>query len=166
MQDLELAAGGGCYTEILSPYLSDSASLTVTHYNPESGAYAKRSREGFDAKVASNPLFQGVKIVSMGDPINPQSKDLVLTFRNLHNWLARDTMTATMLEAYNALKPGGYFGVVEHRAHEGSSMEYMTTSGYVTQSLAIEVAESNRNISTGIFATPCIQRLNAYRLYG
>ncbi|MDA9023485.1 methyltransferase [Gammaproteobacteria bacterium] len=142
MQVLELAAGGGWYTEILSPYLRDSGSLTVTHYNPESGAYAKRSREGFDKKVASNPLFEGVKIVSMGDPINPQSKDLVLTFRNLHNWLARDTMTATMLEAYNALKPGGYFGVVEHRAPESSSMEYMTTSGYVTQSLAIEVAES------------------------
>ena len=142
MQVLELAAGGGWYTEILSPYLRDSGSLTVTHYNPESGAYAKRSREGFDKKVASNPLFEGVKIVSMGDPINPQSKDLVLTFRNLHDWLARDTMTATMLEAYNALKPGGYFGVVEHRAPEGSSMEYMTTSGYVSQSLAIEVAES------------------------
>ena len=52
MQVLELAAGGGWYTEILSPYLRDSGSLTVTHNNPESGAYAKRSREGFDKKVA------------------------------------------------------------------------------------------------------------------
>lgn len=142
MQVLELAAGGGWYTEILAPYLRDSGSLTVTHYNPESGAYYKRSREGFDKKVTSNPLFKGVTVVSMGEPLQPQSKDLVVTFRNLHNWLARDTMKATMLEAYDALKSGGYFGVVEHRAPEGSSMEYMTTSGYVSQSLAIEVAES------------------------
>ena len=51
-------------------------------------------------------------------------------------------MKATMLEAYNALKPGGFFGVVEHRAPEDSALEYMKTSGYVSQSLAIEVAES------------------------
>ena len=143
MQVLELAAGGGWYTEILSPYLRDAGSLTVTHYNPESGAYAKRSREGFDKKVASNPLFEGSRQLFLWESLlQPQSKDLVVTFRNLHNWLARDTMKATMLEAYNALKSGGYFGVVEHRAPEGSSMEYMTTSGYVSQSLAIEVAES------------------------
>ena len=142
MQVLELAAGGGWYTEILSPYLRDAGSLTVTHNNPESGAYAKRSRLAFDKKIQSNSLFEGVTVVTMGEPLQPQSKDLVLTFRNLHNWLARDTMKATMLEAYDALKPGGHFGVVEHRAPEGSSMEYMTTSGYVSQSLAIEVAES------------------------
>ena len=115
----------------------------MTHNNPESGAYSKRSREAFDKKIQSNPLFEGVTVVSMGEPLQlSKSKDLVLTFRNLHNWLARDTMKATMLEAYNALKSGGHFGVVEHRAPEGSSTEYMTTSGYVTQSLAIEVAES------------------------
>ena len=142
MQVLELAAGGGWYTEILSPYLRDAGSLTVTHNNPESGAYSKRSRTAFDKKIQSNPLFEGVTVVTMGEPLTPKSKDLVLTFRNLHNWLARDTMKATMLEAFNALKSGGFFGVVEHRAPEGSSMEYMTTSGYVSQSLAIEVAES------------------------
>ena len=99
MQVLELAAGGGWYTEILSPYLRDAGSLTVTHYNPESGAYAKRSRTAFDTKVESNPLFEGVTVVSMGEPLPTKSKDLVLTFRNHHNWLDSDTMKATMLEA-------------------------------------------------------------------
>jgi predicted methyltransferase len=46
-----------------------------------------------------------------------------------------------MQEAFNALKDGGRFGVVEHRAPEGSSMEFMKTSGYVSQSLAIKVAQ-------------------------
>jgi predicted methyltransferase len=51
-------------------------------------------------------------------------------------------MKEVMNEAYKALKPDGYFGVVEHRAPEGSSLAFMKTSGYVTQSLAIKVAES------------------------
>jgi predicted methyltransferase len=50
-------------------------------------------------------------------------------------------MQAMMQEAYNALKEGGHFGVVEHRAPEGSSLEFMKKSGYVTQSLAIKTAQ-------------------------
>lgn len=147
MDVLELAAGGGWYTEILAPYLKDSGTLTVSHYNPEAGAYFKRSRDAFEKKVSSNPLFQGVSVVTAEVPptqpyVAPASKDLVLTFRNLHNWLARDAMESVMLEAYNALRPGGYFGVVEHRAPEDATLEFMQTSGYVSQSLAIQAAES------------------------
>jgi predicted methyltransferase len=147
MNVLELAAGGGWYTEILAPYLHDSGKLTVTHYNPDAGEYQKRSRDKYDSKVASNKLFRGVKVMTGDVPpkqpyAEPGSHDLVLTFRNLHNWYARDAMKNVMDEAFNALKTGGYFGVVEHRAPEGSSVEFMKTSGYVTQSLAIQVAES------------------------
>jgi predicted methyltransferase len=51
-------------------------------------------------------------------------------------------MSEVMQEAYNVLKPGGLFGVVEHRAPEGSGLEFMKKSGYVSQSLAIKTAES------------------------
>ena len=78
MQVLELSAGGGWYTEILAPYLRGSSSLTVTHNNPESGAYSKRSREAFDKKIQSNPLFEGVTVVTMGEPLTPKSKDCLL----------------------------------------------------------------------------------------
>ena len=145
MHVLELAAGGGWYTEILSPYLKADGQLSVTHYNPEAGEYYKRSRNSYEKKVASNPLFEGIKVITMETPpaqpfTKPESQDLVVTFRNLHNWLARDAMKAVMQEAYNSLKEGGHFGVVEHRAPEGSSLEFMKKSGYVTQSLAIETA--------------------------
>ena len=147
MSVLELAAGGGWYTEILGPYFKDSGKLVVTHYNPDAGKYFKRSRDAYEKKVLNNPLFQGIKVVTGNIPptepyIQSESIDMVLTFRNLHNWLARDSMKEVMNEAYKALKPGGYFGVVEHRAPEGSSLAFMKTSGYVTQSLAIKVAES------------------------
>ena len=145
MHVLELSAGGGWYTEILAPYLKANGQLSVTHHNPDAGNYYLRSRTAFDEKVKSNPLFKGVRVITSDVPpsnafTEPETQDLVVTFRNLHNWLGRDSMQAVMLEAYNALKPGGYFGVVEHRAPEGSSMMYMKKSGYVTQSLAIEKA--------------------------
>ena len=145
MHVLELSAGGGWYTEILAPYLNANGQLSVTHHNPDAGNYYLRSRTAFDEKVKSNPLFKGVRVITSDVPpsnafTEPETQDLVVTFRNLHNWLGRDSMQAVMLEAYNALKPGGYFGVVEHRAPEGSSLEYMKKSGYVTQSLAIEKA--------------------------
>ena len=145
MNVLELSAGGGWYTEILAPYLNTNGQLSVTHHNPDAGNYYLRSRSAFDEKVKSNSLFEGVKVITADVPpssafTEPASQDLVVTFRNLHNWLGRDSMKAVMKEAYNSLKPGGYFGVVEHRAPEGSSMEYMKKSGYVTQSLAIEKA--------------------------
>tara|TARA_B100000575_G_scaffold218703_1_gene179217 strand:- start:1089 stop:1895 length:807 start_codon:yes stop_codon:yes gene_type:complete len=145
MHVLELSAGGGWYTEILAPYLKVNGQLSVTHHNPDAGDYYLRSRTAFDEKVKSNPLFEGVKVITADVPpssafTDSGSQDLVVTFRNLHNWLGRDSMKAVMLEAYNSLKPGGYFGVVEHRAPEGSSMEFMKRSGYVSQSLAIEKA--------------------------
>tara|TARA_B100000212_G_scaffold177167_1_gene133378 strand:- start:65 stop:871 length:807 start_codon:yes stop_codon:yes gene_type:complete len=145
MHVLELSAGGGWYTEILAPYLKAKGQLSVTHHNPDAGNYYLRSRTAFDEKVKFNPLFRGVRVITSDVPpsnafTEPETQDLVVTFRNLHNWLGRDSMQAVMLEAYNSLKPGGYFGVVEHRAPEGSSLEYMKKSGYVTQSLAIEKA--------------------------
>jgi len=145
MHVLELAAGGGWYTEILAPYLKKNGKLSVTHYNPEGSGYYKRSREAYDKKVSSNPLFDGIRVITAETPpaqafTKPETQDLVVTFRNLHNWLARDAMKSVMQEAYNSLKVGGYFGVVEHRAPEGSSMEFMRSSGYVSQSMAIETA--------------------------
>ena len=145
MHVLELAAGGGWYTEILAPYLKENGKLSVTHYNPQGSGYYKRSREAYDKKVASNPLFTGVTVITAETPpseafTKPETQDLVVTFRNLHNWLARDAMKQVMQEVYDSLKVGGHFGVVEHRAPEGSSMEFMKTSGYVSQSLAIETA--------------------------
>jgi predicted methyltransferase len=146
MKVLELSAGGGWYTEILAPLLYDFGELVVTHHDPKAGAYQKRSRENFDNKVASHPGFDKVKVVTTHVPpkksyVEAGAFDMVLTFRNLHNWLSRDAMQDVMEEAFNALKSGGTFGVVEHRADDEVSLEYMKKSGYVSQALAIEIAE-------------------------
>ena len=49
-------------------------------------------------------------------------------------------MDAIFRNSFIALKPGGHFGVVEHRAKPGADLETMKSSGYVTEAHAIEVA--------------------------
>ena len=119
--------------------------MSVTHYNPEGSGYYKRSREAYDKKVSSNPLFDGVTVITAETPptdpfTEPETQDLVVTFRNLHNWLARDAMKQVMQEVYNSLKDWWAFWGCRASCARGSSMEFMKTSGYVSQSLAIETA--------------------------
>ena len=88
----------------------------------------------------SNPMYGRVEIVNLNSNLaEPNSVDAVITFRNLHNWLGAD-MDSIFRSSFKALKPGGSFGVVEHRAKPGTDFETMKTSGYVTEDHAIEVA--------------------------
>jgi predicted methyltransferase len=88
-------------------------------------------------------MFKDVEIVNLFSNLSePDSVDAVLTFRNLHNWLGPD-MDRIFSNSFKALKPGGLFGVVEHRAKPGSSMETMKKSGYVTEQHAIKIARKH-----------------------
>ena len=72
----------------------------------------------------------------------PGSADMVLTFRNVHNWM-KFGFDATIFQAmYKALKPGGILGVVEHRADPDEFPDPQTLSGYVQEAQVIEMAEA------------------------
>ena len=91
----------------------------------------------------SNSIYEGVKIVDLTSGLTePMSADAVLTFRNLHNWLG-STMDTIFANSFKALKSGGIFGVVEHRAEAGTSIQNMKKSGYVTEEHAIEMAKKH-----------------------
>ncbi len=65
---------------------------------------------------------------------------MVLTFRNVHNWIMVDQEHEYFAAFYQALKPGGVLGVVEHRALPDAGMDVMHTSGYVTEAYVKEIA--------------------------
>jgi predicted methyltransferase len=65
----------------------------------------------------------------------------VLTFRNVHNWMKGEYEDEVFAAMYKALKPKGILGMVEHRANEGTSLEAMIKSGYVTEAHVIALAE-------------------------
>jgi len=66
----------------------------------------------------------------------------VLTFRNIHNWMAAGEAEAAFKTFYNALKPGGVLGLEEHRARADQPQDPLAKSGYVREDFAIALAES------------------------
>ena len=143
MTVIELSPGGGWYTEILANYIHYPGTLIAAHFNPDAGGYYKRGRANFEKKMNSSPMYGRVEIVNIDSTLaEPNSVDAVLTFRNLHNWLG-PLLDTIFSNSYKALKPGGIFGVVEHRADEGTTLETMKKSGYVTEKHAIEMAKKH-----------------------
>ena len=144
---------GGYYTEILAPYLRFSGKLYAAQFDPESESnYYTSSREKFITKLeAQKDIYGAVTVTTFNPPkkldIAPkESADLVLTFRNVHNWYMGDGKDARVKAAfrsfYKALKPGGVLGVVQHSLREEQPDEAMEKSGYMKEKYVIEMAES------------------------
>ena len=72
----------------------------------------------------------------------PGSADLVLTFRNIHNWMRGGYAPQAFKAMYDALKPGGILGVVEHRGRPDQPQDPQAKSGYVRDDYAIKLIES------------------------
>jgi predicted methyltransferase len=147
-QVIELSPGGGWYTEILAPYLREQGLLYAAgEAADDADEYRRRSRSNFDAKLARNPeLYDRVKVgllprgPAFTDIAPPGGADLVLTFRNVHNWIEAGHLDASLRAFAAVLRPGGVFGVEEHRAPAGSSVDWIKKNGYVTEALLIERA--------------------------
>ena len=148
---VEISPGGGWYTEILAPYLRDRGRLILAADDPESAKpEAVKSLDRFKAKLAAQPaLYDKVELAVFAPPgklqyAAPGSADLVLTFRNVHNWLEGGDagVRAVFQSAYRALKPGGVLGVVEHRLPEQRSQDATASSGYVHPSYVEAMAQS------------------------
>lgn len=146
MTVVEISPGGGWYTEILAPLLLDNGKLYAAHYALNGpGEYYRNSLGKFLQKMAATPdIYNPVIITQLQPPgestVAPAgSADLVVAFRNIHSWLGADSAEATLAAIYAALKPGGVFGVVQHRAPPGTTMEVMKKSGYVTQEQALKL---------------------------
>jgi predicted methyltransferase len=146
---VEVWPSRGWYTEILAPYLREHGQYYAAGFalSDDTPKYQRDITADFARKIAERPeLYSGVSVSALGKPDRwtacpPGSADLVLTFRNVHNWLAGDFENEMFKAFHTALKPGGVLGVVEHRARPGTSREQMKESGYVTEAYVIELAE-------------------------
>ena len=148
MTVVEIFPGGGWYTEILAPFLKARGRYYAAGTDPDSSSrYARRTAERFKEKVESNKTVYGkVHITVLAPPDKtaiapPGSADMVLTFRNIHNWMAAGYADAVFTAMYQALKPGGILGVVEHRGNPNIPQDPKAKSGYVNEEYAIGLAE-------------------------
>ena len=144
MTVVELWPFGGWYTQILAPYLRDKGMYYAAATDSPPGG----GMSGYDAELqkllASHPkLYDKVQVTVLSPgkkEIAPAgSADMVLTFRNIHNWTRQGIDKAVFEEAFRALKPGGILGVVEHRSDPHPTG---TPPGYVAEADAIKLVES------------------------
>ena len=134
---VEVAPGGGYWTEILAPYLREKGTYYATT--------SPRGLENLRKKLESDKKVYGsVKVTEMGpgSEIAPAgSADLVLTFRNVHNWMAQGSADQVFKSFYDALKPGGVLIVEEHRARTDQPQDPKAANGYVREDYTIGLAE-------------------------
>jgi predicted methyltransferase len=148
---LEIAPGGGWYTDILAPYLHDAGQLYEAQYVSTSADLAAEDSAtdaNYRRKLAASPAIYGNVVVGMLHAgqfmgFDAQERfDRVFTFRNIHNWIKDGQVDANFRAFYGALRHGGELGVEEHRAKPGTSVQQMIDSGYVTEAFVIEHAEA------------------------
>lgn len=167
MTVIELAPGGGWYTEILAPFLYARGHLieAAPPLDAKSRFMAKMA-SAYAAKLKANPAVYGhiARMVPFAPPVqvnlgSDNSVDMVLTFRNTHDWLnnSPETLAKVFKAAFDVLKPGGVFGVTEHRAKPFANAvesaeqlhrlpeDYLIELGLTTGFQLAGVSEINRN---------------------
>jgi predicted methyltransferase len=147
---VEISPGAGWYTEILAPYLRAKGQLILAADDPESTKpETVKNLERLKAKLSAQPaLYDRVRVGVFAPPAKldyaaPGSVDLVLTFRNVHNWMDQGDagVRAVFASAYRSLKPGGVLGLVEHRLPADRAQDATSSTGYVHQTYVTRIAQ-------------------------
>lgn len=146
---VEIWPGGGWYTEILAPYLIQGGGI---YYAASMGSGGSA---GVRRMMEANPRLYGrinlaafPAFLAQETRVPDGSADVVLTFRNVHNWRmgyqreSRDYSEEAFRQMFAMLRPGGTLGVVDHRLPESADAERERTSGYVRVSTVRRLAEA------------------------
>ena len=183
MTVVEIWPGGGWYTNIVAPYLASGDGVYyAASFSPDRSERAAAAVAAFTEKFGTDTdMFGEVRLSVLGDggDIAPAgSADVVLTFRNVHNWMGGEGIAEGYFEEFfEALKPGGVLGVVEHRA---DSTDVDPRTGYVAEETVIALAEAagfeledrseiNANLADtkdhpfGVWTLPPVRRSSATR---
>lgn len=153
MTVVEIWPGAGWYSEILAPVLKDNGQFYAAQYDPNGPyGYQRRGLGAYLTKLGTNPdLYRRVTITKFDLPyalrIAPSaSADMVLTFRNVHNWVMElygsgAYANLAFQATFDALKPGGVLGIVDHNWDDISNEDPLAANGYISKARTIELAE-------------------------
>ena len=147
---VEIWPGGGWYTEILAPYVARGGG---TYY---AAGLNEQQLAGVRRLMTANPgLYGHIRTATFpafdagAARVPDGSADVVLTFRNVHNWRMgyqrperQDYSEEAFRQMYRMLRPGGTLGVVDHRLPETADAERERTSGYIKRSTVVRLAEA------------------------
>ena len=143
MRVVEILPGTGYYAELLAPTLKNTGKYVAAVVDDSASADQAAQVELLRAKFRAQPKHYGRSEILAFNPAQPvfgtpASADMVLTFRNAHNWVEAGTAPAYFKAIANVLKPGGVLGLTDHRAPEGEATD--GKRGYVTEDQIIQLA--------------------------
>jgi len=149
MTVLDIGPGDGWYTEILAPAVAKSGKYLATSGDPNGpiesrGTYYAQRWKGF---VETSPEAYGKIQTIVLDGKAPKlgldgTVDMVLLMRGMHGWKNDGTTAAWLAEVHKALKPGGVFGVEEHRAAADGNPDETAKKGYLPEKWVIDTVEA------------------------
>lgn len=146
MTVVELWPGGGYWTEILGPYLAKGGGTLYVAVNAPGDAEGATGVAAWHTRMAAEKDRLGtIHETQLGAGYNkiapPGSADLVVTFRNLHNWMDGGYADEALAACFTALKPGGILGIEEHRGRNDKPQDPKAKDGYVRQDYTIALAK-------------------------
>ncbi|MDA8708105.1 methyltransferase [Hellea sp.] len=135
----------GWYTPVIAPYLAENDGVYVAVlYQGDSERVAARNQRFIDTYVGKDG-FGTIEIGKFGSEDAPIVEngdlDVLLSFRNVHNWMGRGYAEKAFKDFYAALKPGGILGIVEHRLPESATQDPKGSTGYVQESYMKDLAK-------------------------
>jgi predicted methyltransferase len=152
MTVVEIWPGGGWYTEVLAPVLKGKGKLYAAQYGSRPAFdYQPQEMAALRDKAKKYPdVFSEVQFTALWSPNElaiapPGTADLVVTFRNVHNWLAPEYKQdpAKLFGAFfTALKPGGVLGITDHRWPDPKTEDRTARNGYVSEERVIALAKA------------------------
>jgi len=140
-----LPGSGGYYMEILAPWLKDKGLYIAANRDGSQPQY-QADHDKLLQRLIKEPALYGKVLVTPfradRHAIAPAgSADVVISFRNLHNWMEQGELQESLKAFYLALKPGGILGIVDHRGRTDQTQAEQIASGYVRQDVAIALIE-------------------------
>lgn len=142
---IEVGAGGGWYTELLAPLVAAKGKLIAAGPDANGPAdkmstvYGKR----LDLDLAKSPALYGKvqRATIAGDTFElapAGTADVAVAIREMHNWVRRNDLAKNLAAIHAALKDGGTFGVVAHRAKPDAKATESAEKGYLPEAWVIE----------------------------
>lgn len=148
MRILQVWPESGWYTQIVAPLVRGKGHFFAGVIAPDPGSRFLTARlANYRRLLASRPdLYGGVQVLTFPldgkDVVPPGSLDMVLSFGDLHEWMAVGHAQQALATVYRALAPGGVFGVVDNRGDPAVPQDPRAKNGYVRQDYAIRMIEA------------------------
>jgi len=146
MRVVELIPAGGWYTKIIAPVVAEQGQLYVAVGTRRIGPVLEQYEELSEVEIVPVEVeltptdIVGQFVVDEFD-LGVDDIDLVLTFRNLHNFVP-EARAFINQAVFDALKPGGLYGVVDHtrRHNDPDTLENWRRMDPVLAILEIQAA--------------------------